>query len=78
MPDTLTERAPSFTLARRKPVEPGAAEISANPRVALGAAARRRRLDAPAWPLDPAALGLPMPKAGEMRVRNYRTFTNPC
>lgn len=77
LPDMPSERAPSFRLTRRKAVEPGAAEVAGNPRSRSAKLRAGIRLDAPAWPIDPAALGLPMPKAAELRRRNYRTFTNP-
>ncbi|MGF1622103.1 MAG: 16S rRNA (cytosine(1402)-N(4))-methyltransferase RsmH [Rhodomicrobiaceae bacterium] len=64
LPDAGEQRAPSFRLARRKPVEPSADEVAANPRARSARLRSAIRLDAPAWPVDPQSLGLPLLKAG--------------
>ncbi|MFO1143809.1 MAG: 16S rRNA (cytosine(1402)-N(4))-methyltransferase RsmH [Amaricoccus sp.] len=50
---------PGFALASRKAIVADAAEVAANPRARSAKLRVARRLDAPAQPLDAAALGLP-------------------
>ncbi|MCB1370452.1 MAG: 16S rRNA (cytosine(1402)-N(4))-methyltransferase RsmH [Rhodobacteraceae bacterium] len=51
--------APRFALSPRKAILPSEAEVLANPRARSAKLRMARRLEAPAGPMDPAALGLP-------------------
>jgi 16S rRNA (cytosine1402-N4)-methyltransferase len=58
-PATTTEQ-PRFTLMTKGAVAPDATEIAANPRARSSKLRVARRTDAPAGPVDGAALGVPM------------------
>jgi 16S rRNA (cytosine1402-N4)-methyltransferase len=55
--DLPPERAPSFTLDRRRSTAPSDAEVTANPRARSASLRYATRTDAPAWDaLEPPAL----------------------
>ncbi len=59
MPATAQQRAASFRIVNHRPVTPEEEEIAANPRARSAKLRAAERTDAPSWPLDAAAMGVP-------------------
>jgi 16S rRNA (cytosine1402-N4)-methyltransferase len=59
LPENANVRPPSFQIINQKPISPGEEEIAANPRARSAKLRAGERTSAPAWPLDPDALGVP-------------------
>ena len=59
LPLAEQKRAASFRIVNQRPVTPDEEEIAANPRARSAKLRAAERTEAPAWPLDPAALGVP-------------------
>ena len=59
LPEETDVRPPSFLILNQKPINPSEEEIAANPRARSAKLRAGERTSAPAWPLDPAALGVP-------------------
>lgn len=59
LPQVAQQRSESFRIVNQRPVIPDEEEVAANPRARSAKLRAGERTDAPAWPLDPAALGVP-------------------
>jgi 16S rRNA (cytosine1402-N4)-methyltransferase len=59
LPGEPDVRPPSFQIINQKPISPSEQEIAANPRARSAKLRAGERTSAPAWPLDPKALGVP-------------------
>jgi 16S rRNA (cytosine1402-N4)-methyltransferase len=59
LPGNVDVRPPSFRIINQKPISPSEEEIAANPRARSAKLRAGERTWAPAWPLDPDALGVP-------------------
>lgn len=59
LPLAEQKRAGSFRIVNQRPVTPDEEEIAANPRARSAKLRAAERTEAPAWPLDTAALGVP-------------------
>jgi 16S rRNA (cytosine1402-N4)-methyltransferase len=59
LPENVDVRPPSFQIINQKPISPSEEEIAANPRARSAKLRAGERTSAPAWPLDPDALGVP-------------------
>jgi 16S rRNA (cytosine1402-N4)-methyltransferase len=58
-PENVDVPPPSFQIVNQKPLSPSEEEIAANPRARSAKLRAGERTWAPAWPLDPASLGVP-------------------
>lgn len=56
---------PAFRIEKRKAIGPDAQELAENPRSRSSKLRVAIRTDAPAAPIDPATLGMPMMKGGK-------------
>lgn len=59
LPQVAQQRAESFRIVNQRPVTPDQNETAANPRARSAKLRAGERTEAPSWPLDPAALGVP-------------------
>ena len=57
---SIESQAPSFRIVNLKPLSPQKGEQDANPRARSARLRAAERTDAPVWPLDMAALGVPL------------------
>lgn len=64
--------APAFTLITRKAIGPDEAELAENPRSRSALLRVARRTDAPAAPVDPAALGVPQITRTQTKRKGHR------
>jgi len=59
LPQAAQQRAESFRIINQRPVTPDQNETAANPRARSAKLRAGERTEAPSWPLDPSALGVP-------------------
>ncbi|MEO1266010.1 MAG: 16S rRNA (cytosine(1402)-N(4))-methyltransferase, partial [Pseudomonadota bacterium] len=67
LPISIESEQPSFHLINQRPLTPSNEELNANPRARSAKLRAAERTDAPAMPVDPVKLGVPM--AGAVRGR---------
>jgi len=67
------EIAPAFTAMTRRAIGPDDQELADNPRARSAKLRIGRRTDAPAVPVDAAALGLPRPPQAKTRMKGRQT-----
>jgi len=59
LPQAAQQRTESFRIVNQRPVTPDQNETAANPRARSAKLRAGERTEAPSWPLDPVALGVP-------------------